>query len=42
MEQTFRQMPEVGELVDLLAAEQPLVLTIDAESATDLCAARWP
>jgi AraC family transcriptional activator of pobA len=36
MEQTFRQIPEVSELVNLLAAEQPLVLAIEAKSATQL------
>jgi AraC family transcriptional activator of pobA len=39
MEQTFRQIPEVSELVNLLAAEQPLVLAIEARSATQLARA---
>jgi AraC family transcriptional regulator, transcriptional activator of pobA len=33
MEQTFRQIPEASELINLLAAEQPLVLAIAARSA---------
>jgi AraC family transcriptional regulator, transcriptional activator of pobA len=36
IEQVFRQTPEAGELINLLAAEQPLALAIDAESATRL------
>jgi len=36
MEQTFRQIPEAIELVNLLSAEQPLVLAIEAKSATQL------
>ena len=33
LEHTFRQVPEAGELLGLLAAEQPLALSIDADVA---------
>jgi len=36
IEQTFRQIPEAGELINLLGAEQPLALAIEAESAVRL------
>jgi len=36
IEQTFRQIPEAGDLINLLGAEQPLALAIDGESATRL------
>lgn len=36
MEQTFRQIPEASELINLLAAEQPLALAIEARSAMQL------
>jgi len=36
IEQTFRQIPEAGELINLLGAEQPLALAIERESATRL------
>jgi AraC family transcriptional activator of pobA len=39
LEHTFRQVPEAGELLGLLAAEQPLVLTIDADVAEVLARA---
>ena len=39
LEHTFRQVPEAGELLGLLAAEQPLALTIDAGVAEVLARA---
>src|SRR5262245_2770705 len=39
LEQTFRQVPEAGELLGLLGAEQPLALTIDASVAGVLAGA---
>lgn len=39
LEHTFRQVPEAGELLALLAAEQPLALTIDAGVAEVLARA---
>ena len=34
IEQTFRQIPEAGDLINLLGAEQPLALAIEPQSAT--------
>jgi AraC family transcriptional regulator, transcriptional activator of pobA len=39
LEHTFRQVPEAGELLGLLGAEQPLALTIDAHVAEVLAGA---
>ena len=36
IEQTFRQIPEAGELINLLAAAQPLALAIEADIALRL------
>ncbi len=36
IEQTFRQIPEAGDLINLLGAEQPLALAIEPQSAAHL------
>jgi AraC family transcriptional activator of pobA len=36
IEQTFRLMPEAGELMNLLSAEQPLAIAIEAHTAAQL------